>query len=519
MNKSVFFAAVLFLVSMVAGAGTAHAAGYSADFSLRQHEVSTCPAGGGQLIFAEITNTGTDPDSYWISASKDWVVMPEIYLEPGEFSLVGILVAIGDPTVVPGKHSVDLTIHSSRSKNTYQEKITVKTLDCPGIVMQPKADMFFGCTKDEVSAPILVRNPGNIKDTFELSATKGTMSNATVTLESGEEKEIYVTLLPSEGQQDDVFVSASSKVSYAKSSAKVSFVGRNCYSASVSLAPAYIKACKEDGVAFAVKIANTGEKADTYSVASNAGNLSASEIEVAPNVTATSILTVTPESAGTQEVTVEITSANTKQSAKAELESEECYVFGVSIVPEKLLSENYSGIISSIVLNNRGLRQDKYSIALEGTPWMEVAPEEITVEPNTTKKAYIYVTPVFGIANGTYTANVVVTSEKSKAQATKQFEFSFGNVSPEGVPPITGAVTKTISKKVVYSLIIGLAVVLLLLFGREFKRMSKEEEKTEEKGESKDSDKKQPEKKEKKRGRPKKEKEVKDDIKDILEGI
>lgn len=516
MNGREFFAGILFLVSALLGAGAAYAASYSADFSLAQHEASTCPAGGGQLLFATIKNTGTNADSYWLSASRDWVLMPEVTVAPGEEARVGILVAIGDPTVVPGKYSVDLTIHSSKSRNTYKDTITVKTLDCPGVIIQPKAEAFYGCVGEEVGAVILLQNTGNIEDTFEISSTKGVISNKTLALKSKETREIILSLSPAEGAED-VTINAASTVSYAKASEKLTFSGRKCYSSGLSFEPKNTKTCVGDEAAFAVKISNNGERGDVFALSSNIGNLSLSTVEVPANATRTAVLTVVPDKTGTQEIAVEAVSPNARQSAKSTLEAEKCYSFGVSVAPETLRTENYSGLISTVVIRNTGARQDTYTVSLEGTPWMEVSPEQVTVGPNSTKEAYIYITPVFGIENGTYPAKIAVSSGKSKDVVSKELDFTFGSAekaSGAEVPPVTGASTKAISKKVIYALIIGLALVLLILFWREFRKMSKRGETDEED----ESDVKRPEKKEKKAGRKGK-KETGEDIKDILEGI
>lgn len=534
MSKRVFFSAVIFLVAVTLGATGAYAASYSAEFFLSQHQASTCPAGGGQLVFATIKNTGTLEDSYYLTATREWVVMPEVTLAPGEETSVGILIAIGDASITPGTYNVELTLHSARSKNTYRETVIVKTLDCPGIQVQPVAETVSGCSGEIASTAISVKNLGNTQETVTLSSTAGTLSNTTVTLLSGETKTISLEFVPSNATET-VTITAVSKTSYAQSSAKITLGGRECYSAKLSLEPQYVRACREESAAFGIKISNTGERNDTYLITSNAGNLSTASVLVAPGITNTVVLNVAPQNVGAQAITVEVESAHVKQSATAELDAEKCYGFDFSIVPVSASSENYSGLIYAVVLSNTGIRKDTYSVALGGTPWMEIAPENLTIDSNSTKSAYVYVSPVFGIENGTYTGNVIVSSGKS-GSSTKQLEFVFGTpVNETTVPPVTGGASQEVSKRTIYALIIGLAVVLVVLFGREFKKMSKaakegekavggEEKKEGEKEEGKEEkDTKEPEKKSKKAGKKgakgKKEKEVKDDIKDILEGI
>ncbi len=527
MNKFfVYVMGFLFIASVVgAGVGYAEEDRYSVDILISQHEVSTCPAGGGQMLFATMKNTGTNTDSYRLTADRDWVVMPEVTLAPGEEHRVGILVAIGDPEVLPGTYDLEIEFHSARSNNVFKDNIIVKTLDCPGVVLEPTSKAFSGCMGEELAVKLIMKNLGNVVDTFDVTSTNGMLSNDSIVLESGEVKEIYLYVTPAEGSEE-ITVGIKSTISYARASTAIVFTGRDCYSFELSLEPEYVRACVEDGADFAVKITNTGERDDTYSIGSNIGNTSEQGVEVLAGNVRIVVLSVVPEETGVHEVAVEVASKHegTTSLANAEINLETCYGFDVEIVPEMLLSENYSGILSSVVVDNTGMRKDNYSVRIEGPFWMDLLPEELTIDANATKKSYVYVSPVYGIENRTYTANVFVTSVKTDTIVEKKFDFVFGMPGENetgDVSPITGdATAETVSRKAIYALIIGLSLVLIIFFGREFRKMSKEASKEEE--EKQESDTKTP----KKRGRKKKAKkagkkgkEKSDDIKDILDGI
>ena len=154
---------------------------------------------------------------------------------------------------------------------------------------------------------------------------------------------------------------------------------------------------------------------------------------------------------------------------------------------------------------------------------MDLLPEILTIDTNATKKAYVYVSPVYGIENKTYTADVFVTSVKTDMVVKRKFDFVFGmqesNETAGDPSSIDGDVpAKSVSKRTIYALIIGLSLVLIIFFGREFRKMSKEAEKEEQEEKEKKTPKKRGRKK-KVKDEDKKDKEKSDDIKDILDGI
>ncbi len=526
MNKIFVYAMGFLFIASVMGAGIGYAEDdrYSVDILINQHDVSTCPAGGGQMLFATMKNTGTNTDSYRLTADRDWVVMPEVTLAPGEEQRVGILIAIGDPEVLPGTYNLELEFHSARSKNVFKDNIIVKTLDCPGVVLEPASKAFSGCMGEIITARLIMKNLGNVADSFIVESTGGALSNESIVLESGEVKEVYLYVTPAEGDEE-ITVSVKSAVSYARASTSMVFNGRDCYSFELSLEPEYVRACVEDGADFAVRITNTGERKDVYSIRSNIGSTSEQDVEVLAGNSRILVLNVMPGETGIHEVLAEVVSEHdgTSLLAEAEIGLETCYGFDVEIVPEMLLSENYSGILSSVVINNTGIRKDNYSIRIEGPFWMDLLPEELTIDTNTTKKSYVYVSPVYGIENKTYTADVFVTSVKTDMVVERKFDFVFGmqesNETAGDPSSIDGDVpAKSVSKRTIYALIIGLSLVLIIFFGREFRKMSKEAEKEEQEEKEKKTPKKRGRKK-KVKDEDKKDKEKSDDIKDILDGI
>ncbi|MCK5333117.1 MAG: hypothetical protein KAJ24_01290, partial [Candidatus Aenigmarchaeota archaeon] len=406
MNKLFVYAMGFLFIVSVMGAGVSYAEDvrYSVDILINQHEVSTCPAGGGQMLFATMKNTGTNIDSYRLTADRDWVVMPEITLAPGEEQRVGILVAIGDPEILPGTYELELEFHSARSASAFKDTIIVKTLDCPGVVLEPSSRAFSGCMGEEIAVRLIVKNLGNVVDTFDITSTNGILSNDSIVLGSGDVKEVYLYVTPAEGSEE-ITVSVKSVVSYARASTAIVFTGRDCYSFELSLEPEYVRACVEDGADFAVRITNTGEREDVYSIGSNIGNTSEQDVSILAGNNRVLVLSVVPGDVGIHTVNVNVVSGHEETTliAEAEIELETCYGFDVEIVPEMLLSENYSGILSSVVINNTGVRKDNYSIRIEGPFWMDLLPEVLTIDTNTTKKSYVYVSPVYGIENKTYT--------------------------------------------------------------------------------------------------------------------
>ena len=156
---------------------------------------------------------------------------------------------------------------------------------------------------------------------------------------------------------------------------------------------------------------------------------------------------------------------------------ENCYDLQMNVVPKTMSAGENRSVVYEVQLKNNGTRQNTYNLSLtdDSPEWTSVKPEQVTIDSNTTQKAYIYAGIPFNKQG-----EVKITADAQGEQITRseQVTLLIGEELEEAIRSddneVTGGFASDLPiakvdlgnnlNKIVASLILGLLITAAVLY-------------------------------------------------------
>lgn len=439
---------------------------FSAD--LEPKEASACVGGSAKFVL-HMRNLGTSGDAYAINAPP-WVVPSQgnvTLLSSGE-SYVEILTY----PEVKGRAAFELTV-VSKGLPKLEKKLAgaVEAKDCRGVEVLVYPATQEVCGGLPATFKVAVKNTGMNPDSYELQTDTGSMDTDKVNVEAGETKEAILTIdtRGAEFGERPVTVAAMSGDVIGHNSAQLAV--RNCYAAELAVSPEKAGVCfgDEDAIVYTMAIKNVGKFADNYTILADGEaigfvNLAPGELSMlSAEVNASGF------AEGTRNMTFGIKSEHAAKEAVLVVTVKPrsaCYGIDISSENDAVRVEPGNGTAIAVKIKDTGDKADTFAIETNGSSWVYVSQNNVSLEAGGESYVYLYVSPGYDTMKDVYNISLRVKSEN----AEKEMMFRVGvGVTPEtagqtGISIPTGGIISLSGNtgKVVLLALIVLVIIIIL---------------------------------------------------------
>lgn len=353
-----------------------------------------------------IENTGSEDDTYVILPSdSSWVAVADsVFVEAGSSKNVVV-------TVIPkksGNNIFELSIIGSKEAPKVLKRTVIAT-ECRDVTVIASPSEVVVCQRTPAMFDIIIKNKGQIADTFDLQASAGALEETKVVLEPDESRTIKLVVETENLQAEkDIVVSASS--GNVIDTETITVRPKNCYSAKLDILPKEKTVCPCTSVDYQIMLKNTGELGDEYllTIADVVQTISLDPDESRlfnfsiPLIygTGVSAIVTTAES---DHVYLEDTGSLTVRP------SSECFTAEL-LGEEKVEIEKCSAQAIPIQIKNTGERAQIFRLYVDGPDWLYLSKDDAYVNAGEEKEVYVYVSPPYETETGIYPVTINSTS-------------------------------------------------------------------------------------------------------------
>ncbi len=358
-----------------------------------------------------ITNTGND-DEYTID-TPGWIYPDKASIELGAGESGTITL-----TTVPDKKGIqtfDVTVASERDTSAIPVRLSgiINAEECRSVAVILSPSELTACRGDSAELQASIKNTGSIKETFAIASTFGELSRDSLTLEAGESETITLDVDTAEFPEGTVMIEVSASDGEIRDAATSELDVEECYKAEFSIQPDAVTVCPGTPVPYTIKLKNTGKRADGYMIEFAEESISIT-LEPGESYAVSYDYDIPYIEEGRYMFTSELSSdSGVSLSGSAEINlksSDVCY--GVAL-------ENGAGAVdvgkattSEITIRNTGEQASNFMISMtDGPEWAYLEPAELYLDGGGEGSLYLYLSPGFGILQGTYTVTVRAESD------------------------------------------------------------------------------------------------------------
>jgi len=368
----------------------------------------------GQPITKSLTisNTGTEDDTYSISASNpEWVrVDDKVFVGAGQTVNLDIIVT---PQQV-GTSGYQITIAGTKGP---AQKVTgtVTVMECRGVTVITSPSEQMACERVDAEFDVIIKNRGQITDTFDISSSMGSLEKSKVELESQQSISLKLTVDTNDMEDEtEIFVSAAS--GDVSDSDSVVLRIKNCYSAQLAISPHELSLCPSDIVNYQIYLKNTGEIEDDYLLTIMDEVTQTVELDSEESRFFNLSLPL-EEGEGSIEVLVTAVSEHISLQDSATLvikPVDECY----SVEPETdiINIEQCTAKSVPIKLKNNGDESQTFRLTVDGPEWVYLNDDIARVDSGQESEVYLYISPLYETETDTYNVRVNAESDRSESE-------------------------------------------------------------------------------------------------------
>jgi uncharacterized membrane protein len=401
-----------------------------------QASAQTC-VGQTAVKSLSIANTGTEDDTFSVSTSNpDWVdVEDSVFVEAGQ--TVSIEVAV-TPQLV-GANTYTVTIIGSKDAPQVITD-TENAAECRGVVIIGAPSEVTACEGLDATFEVIIRNLGQITDTYDVSSSAGSLEQPKVTLEPDETVTMNL-IIDTEDMDDEteIFISAAS--GNVVSTHSMMLMVKNCFSAQLTISPDVVSQCPSDSVSYQIYLKNTGELKDEYLL--TIMDEVTQTVELGSEESRFFNFSLPLEKgAGSMQVVVTADSEHVSLTDSATLNikpADEC--FSARLKKDNVAIEQCTATSVPIELKNNGGQTQTFRFDISGPDWVYLSSERVSVGPGEEKEVYLYISPLYETATDAY--SVTINSESEMSEDTLGLTI---NVMPDTtgyVPPTTPDIPTT----------------------------------------------------------------------------
>ncbi|MEA3229930.1 MAG: hypothetical protein U9P44_03370, partial [archaeon] len=462
--------------------------------------------GETKILNLIISNTGKTEEAVILSSSTGSSDTEYIRIPSDEEKTVTLSIPVASNEEII---TVEARSTTSYASATTQIKI-VSEGACYGIAVLNIPPEISVCKEDTAKIAITTKNTGYKTGTFKLSTDieNAYFKKEEQTLESKEVAETYLEISTENLEIGEFEYSVTIKSEKAVDKAYGKITVEQCYEVDISTDRKTADICPGSTTSFEIEVKNTGKKEDTYTIEANEGHLSETSISLNSGDSKKILLLIetSREDAHDKNILINIRSDKTEKTEELTAYIKnfiECYGVSVASDTDSIFAEELKGYLYTLTVKNDGEFDAEYTAILEGPKWISINPKELFLEPGESAEIFVYASPEYNTAKGTYNINVKIKSDVGII-TEKQLQFAFK--SKDTVAPVNGIVTDNatepsddtqpdISDKedtrspinIITAIIIGIIIILLILFGPEL--IKKEEKKEKETDEEKEKEK------------------------------
>ncbi len=393
---------------------------YSADLQILQQSIDLCEGSVGRVDFI-VRNTGQRKDDYTIFVR-------------GVTGIIGVSFAGGRMSLAPGESrtgsitlrglsndygSYDVELIVKSPMKSVSKKLRVNLVNCYYATVSAP-DEFVSCPEAGLTYTVNIRNKGCVPNTYslELSGTcRAHLTQDSIYLEAGEEKDIAVTLEPDMGECNLTLAAVSA---YDSHSDTTNVKLMECYDVDLEIIPPEITACHGEPVTYDLKVRNTGYYADDYTLSISGMDVplerdffslaSGESGETSFDVMGTWCVT---------DAEIPFTVSATGHATDTENGYLRLLPFGegscadIELVPELDPTQiDCRGDAYTFYVKNTGYVKQQVSLSLEGGNYL-IQPDSILLRPKETRPVALYILPLDVPEHSKIT--VVATGENKQA--------------------------------------------------------------------------------------------------------
>lgn len=388
-------------------------------------QVSMCPCSAvtPQSVSVNVKNLhhSTDTIEFTLDAPAGWSsqIQPDITLASGEEARLDLFLINVDCSVPQGTYKATVTAESLTRGEKVSKELQIDVLLCRGSELTVQEKAKGACVENPlpVTYDMNIKNLGKFDETFELSASVSWagFSESEITVGPGQDKGFSVVLNPEgivPGTHKVMIYAKSNDPNspnyYTPATSEIELVVKDCYDFTADLQPKEKAGCFGRPVEYALTIKNTGLKEDTFSIFAPNSWVEAMETDVTLGAgnSANIKVTATPDTTGTHEVMVTVTSnADTGNSKKASslAMAVECRSVAVIASPaEQSVCSGLPPVVFDISVKNTGTIEGTYTLtSTHGT--LEDTDFELDAGESEATKLTV---PLDGMAEGKATITV-----------------------------------------------------------------------------------------------------------------
>jgi uncharacterized membrane protein len=450
---------------------------YDFQAGIEPKEASSC-LGTASKIILSIKNTGTAADIYSIQA-PGWVIFGPVNVTilPGGQRNVDLLANPGEK----GRSQFDVIVTShSYPKLNSSVTVSVEAKECKGVAVIVSPAKQEVCKGVQVGFNVTVKNTGMVSDSYELQSNIGVLGSNRVSLNAGEVKELTLNIDTKQTETGESLATVIARGANVTDQNSAQLAVKKCYSAELAVSPQASSVCPGDEINYTITAKNTGDYAENYTLSAENYTLSIEGenvgfigLSLAPNElkTLSARLKTSGLGEGAHNLTLVLNSSYVYGEAVSSINVKpegSCYNIEISSEGAMSTVDPGKGIAIAVKLKNKSEKPGNYTLGLQGPDWVHLSDGNVSLDAGEETSVYLYASPGYEIANGTYSAVMKARAENFESQG---FAFRIGvgvmpeagNASETNVP--TGLITglKGNSGKVLLLALIVLLILIILV--------------------------------------------------------
>jgi len=336
-----------------------------------------------------LENKGMQPEEFQLTTDRGDLSQSTVNLAEGETKTV--TVTTSSETATQDSFNVVAASTTSYAQDIQTLNLNVETCYTSDLSITPENQRTAAYT--ESGFDLTVRNLGTKADTFTLSSSNGEFTSNQVEVGSESTETVTLSYTPEELGTTSLDISAEGKSSASQT---VQIESYNGMEVQTSFNQNSYQVCENQEQRVGLKVENTGEATDTFSLSTNEGELRTDEVELEAGESRTVPISVSgSDYEENSEVTVNAeavsqTFEETTDSVTTSLTVDNCWDLEMNVVPTVLSAGENRSAVFEVKLENTASKENTYRLDHKGPDWISLRPEKVTVAPGETGNAYIY---------------------------------------------------------------------------------------------------------------------------------
>ncbi|MBI4173654.1 MAG: hypothetical protein HY519_02950 [Candidatus Aenigmarchaeota archaeon] len=373
--------------------------------SLAPAEKTAC-VGEALSYTLSITNRGQE-DSFSLTLPAGVEAERSVRLKQNEKKDVAVTVKPGQVGRTPYTITVTPAANAALQKSL---SLAATGLDCRDLAVIIIPAKTSACSGVAQAFDVLVKNTGSVDSNIELSTDLGTLERQSLALRAKDSATIKLNVPVDFVGEKIVTVTTKTAGITDKSYALVT--AEDCYAATLKVVPERQSVCACDSAQASVELTNTGKVSDTFTLAAEGQSKTVTLGAGQTEKLAITLPFACSSQAGARTVTATAKSARTSLTAAGVIDVKDtnaCFSSTIS-GPSTVNLDSKPGPIQ-LKVRNTGQKKATFIITMAAPQWVYFSPTNLTLNGGEEKGVFLYASPQFDTAAGTYPIKVAAKSQ------------------------------------------------------------------------------------------------------------